>query len=188
MQTQIFDLTTAIAVYGAVLATLGFGLSLWLGIAELRRYRPRIKVTVSEGRLIDGNGVSSEHMILVQALNTGGGSLTITGVGWLLDDGDRLQCIKPYMLSFPVELRERKKLTFYFPSRWLGMNKDADRIVGAFFQDEIGNIWKCRIKKKRIRDWKKVPAKGWLLEWDANLQMYFRQDNPDAPRIPIPGS
>ena len=187
MQIQPFDLTTAIAVYGAVLATLGFGLSIWLGIAELRRYRPRVKITASVGNLFDRNLVGSEQMILVEALNIGGGPLTITGVGWLLDNGRKAQFIRPYKLSFPVVLLERKKLTFYFPCRWLGIYKDFDRIVGAFFQDEMGNTWKCRIKKKKIRDWKETPVKGWLLDWDDNLQMFFRQDSPEAPRIPIPG-
>jgi len=187
MQTQTYNLTTAIAIYGATLATLGFLLSLWLGIIELRRNRPCVRVTASGGSLIDGNGVSSEYMILIEALNIGHGPLIITGVGWLLDNRRKLQYIKPYMLSFPVELLERKKITFSFPSRWLRKTKDVDRIIGAYFRDEMGNTWKCRIRKKRIRNWKNTPAKGWLLEWDADLQRYFRQDDPDSPRIPLSG-
>lgn len=187
MENLTFDLTTAIAVYGAILATFGFGLSLWLGITELRRHRPRIRVTVSEGSLLDENWVGSEHMIFVEALNVGAGSLTITGVGWLLDNRHKLQIIKPYRLSFPVQLNERMKLTFSFPCRGLGKLKDVDHIVGAYFKDEMGNTWRCRIKKKKIRDWRKVPVKGWLLQWDADLQMYFRQENPEAPKFPLLG-
>lgn len=187
MQNLTFDLTTAIAIYGAILATFGFGLSLWLGITELRRYRPRIRVTVSEGSIIAENGVGSEHMIFVEALNIGAGPLIITGVGWLLDNRHKLQIIKPFRLSFPVKLNERMKLTFFFPCRWLEQMKDVDRIVGAYFQDEMGNTWKCRIKKKKIRDWRKVPVKGWLLQWDADLKMYFRQEDPEAPKIPLLG-
>ncbi len=164
MQTQTFDITTAIAVYGAIIATLAFGLSLLLGIAELRRYRLRIKVTVSEGSMIDANGVAIEHLILVEALNIGSGKPTITGAGWLLDNRSKIQIIRSYFLIFPAELLERKKITIYFPCRWLGKLKDADHIVGAHFQDEIGNTWKCRIKKKKLDYWKNLQTKGWRID------------------------
>jgi hypothetical protein len=165
MDTQIPQLTTVIAIYGAILATLGLALSLWLGIIEVKRHRTRVRVNPSRGRLIDPKGNNSEPMILVEAINIGNGMVTITGVGWLLDNKHRLQVIRPYMLLLPYELHECKKLTFIYPCRCLDQLKDSDRIVGAFFSDEVGNLWKCRIPKRVVRQWKAASPDGWLLEW-----------------------
>jgi len=187
MDNQLSALTTVLAVYGSVLATLGFGLSLWLGIQEISRHKPRLRIVPGQGRLIDGNGRNSESMVLIKAINIGGGSLTITGVGWLLEDKHRVQIIRPYMIQLPAELRERKTLTFYFASRWLSQLKEVDRIVGAFFRDETENMWTCRVSRRTLRRWRTAEPDGWFLEWDESLQTYFRRDGPNGPRIPIPG-
>jgi len=43
------DVTSIVAVYGAVIATISLGASIWLGIVELNRYKPRIRIQLGQG-------------------------------------------------------------------------------------------------------------------------------------------
>jgi len=182
-----FDPTTAIAVYGALLATISFGLSLWLGILKYKEKMPNLRVTHSVGRLIDGFGKSSEQMIFFEGLNVGSGQISITGVGWILKDGTKLQYMRPYQLKIPSEIPERKKATFYFPCRWLKKEERAGDIRWAFYNDEMGKTWKRRIPKRKISKWLNIESDGWELEWDESLSTYVRDSPIGGPRIPIPG-
>ena len=180
-------ITTAVAVYGALVATFSLAASIWLGIAELNRHKPRLKVAPNTGVLVDAMERNSEPLILVEAINTGAGKLRITGVGFTLTKGRKHQFIRPYLLTVPFDLEERRKATLYYACRWLRDKEDKDQITGGFFRDETGKDWKCRIRKKTIRAWADMTSDGWMIQWDPQLQMFFRQDTPDGPRIPLPG-
>jgi hypothetical protein len=67
-------ITIAIAIYGAVISTI-------LGVAEILRNRTNVRVTARHGRLITADGKNSELMIILEATNTGKGTVTLTGVG-----------------------------------------------------------------------------------------------------------
>jgi len=184
---QTFDPTTAIAVYGALLATLSFGLSLWLGILKVKEKMPKLRISQSISRFIDSFGKSSEQMIEIEGLNVGRGQITITGVGWILIDGTKLQYMRPYLLKIPAEIQERKKVIFYFPCRWLKKEEHAEDIRWAFFIDEMGKTWKKRLPKRKIKKWLKIEPDGWELEWDETLSAYVRDSPIGGPKIPIPG-
>jgi hypothetical protein len=181
------DLTAAIATYGAVVATLSLAASIWLGLAELNRHKPRLKVIPNTGVLVDGMDRNSEPLVLVEAINTGSGKLRITGVGFTLTKGRKQQFMRPYLLTVPFDVEERRKATLYYACRWLRDKEDTAEITGAFFQDETGKVWKCRLRKKTLRRWAAKTSKGWLIQWDPQLHAFFRQDTIGGPRIPLTG-
>ncbi|MGD0707445.1 MAG: hypothetical protein ABSA51_03215 [Anaerolineaceae bacterium] len=173
MGNQILSLTTAIAVYGAVIATLSLIISTWLGILKLKSHKPNIKISLFYGNLFDANGEISEPLIIVEAINIGTGAITITSVGWLFYSKEKLVVIHPYKLILPIEVYERKKITFYFPCRWLNQVKDSDKITAVFFSDETNNTWKCKISKNKLKQWKNSPSEGWQIEWNEKYQTYL---------------
>ena len=185
MDPSQLAVTTAVAVYGALVATLSLAASIWLGFAELNRHKPRLKIIPNTGVLVDAAGHNSEPLVLVEAINIGAGRLRITGVGWSLTKGRKHQFINPYLLTVPFDLEARRKATFYFACRWLREKEDKDQIVGAFFQDETGKVWKCRTRKKKIRAWAAMTSNGWRIRFDPDIQMYVRQDSETSPKIPL---
>lgn len=167
-------ITIIIAVYGAVLATLGFVLSIVLGVNELRKERPKIKVKSSFGSLIDSDGKSSELLILFEAHNTSLVPIIITGCGWLGERGKKYQFIKPYLLELPMRLTSRRKVTAYYACRWFRDYKDKDKVIGFYFADEESNIWKAKVSKKQKQSWEKANNNGYLIEWNKDMQSFFR--------------
>ena len=93
-ETQAF-VTTIIAVYGAVLGTISLITSVVLGIIEIKRYKPKLKVAVSYGVITDGRGHSSEPLMLIKALNIGHGKIVLQTFGFLLKDKSTQIMMKP---------------------------------------------------------------------------------------------
>ncbi len=174
MGPALDTITIIIAVYGAVLATLGFVLSIVLGINELRKERPKIKVKSFFGSLIDSDGKSSETLILFEAHNTSLVPIIITACGWLGEKGMKYQFIKPYLLELPKQLKSRRKVTAYYACRWFRDYKDKYKVIGFYFADEEGNIWKVKVSKKQKQLWESVNNNGYLIEWDKDMHSYFR--------------
>jgi hypothetical protein len=174
---QLSDtITIIIAVYGAVLATLGFALSLVLGINEIQKQLPRIKVKLTSGFLIDRDGKSSEPLIIFEAYNNGQFAVEITGCGWLALNRAKYQFSKPYLLKLPYTLEPHRIIQTYFCCRWFRDLPYKEKINGIFFVDEGGNQWNLKINKKQLRQWEAAQSKGYLIEWNKNLQEFYRQD------------
>jgi len=175
---QLSDtITIIIAVYGAVLATLGFGLSLVLGVNELQKQLPKIKVKLTSGSLIDRDGKSIEPLIIFEAYNNSQFAVEITGCGWLALNRERYQFIKPYLLKLPYTLEPHRKIETYFCCRWFRDLPYKEKINGIFFVDDGGNQWNLKINKKQLQQWENAQSKGYLIEWNKNLQEFYRQDN-----------
>jgi len=179
--------TTAIAVYGAIVATLSLAASVWLGVAELNRHKPRLKITANTGCLLDGNDKSSEPLVMIEAINTGAGKIHITGIGWFLSNGHRWQVRDPYLLKVPFDLAERKKATFHYACRWLRDKADTKEIAGAYFKDETGRECRRRTSRKTLRRWAGMTSDGWLIQWEPRLKLYYREDGPGQRRTPLGG-
>ncbi len=175
---QLSDtITIIIAVYGAVLATMGFGLSLVLGINELQKQLPKIKVKLTSGSLIDRDGKSSEPLIIFEAYNNRQFSVEITGCGWLALNRERYQFIKPYLLKLPYTLEPHRKIETYFCCRWFRDLPYKEKIIGIFFVDDSGNQWNLKINKKQLQQWENAQSKGYLIEWNKNSQEFYRRDD-----------
>ena len=71
------EITTVVAVYGAVIATISLAASIWLGIVELNRHKSNISIHLGQGVIQNELG-PSESFIAIDAVNTGSGSIIIT--------------------------------------------------------------------------------------------------------------
>lgn len=174
----------AVAIYGAILGTLGFILSVILAVIEFRRDRPKLKVRAEKGFLVDDNGETSEPVIILSATNLGNIPILIQGVGWLFDNGERLYILEPYLLKLPVNLGEQRSCKAYYACRWFRNEPKHQKIRGVFFQDDIGRIWIGKIKRKDRKNWEDTADDGWKIEWDVKSRIYYRE-NETGERFPL---
>jgi hypothetical protein len=175
MEHNANEFTTILATYGAILATLSFGLSLILGIKELRKSRPKIHIKVSFGRYIDRDGENSESLIIIDAHNQGLVPVILTGYGWLNNDKTMSHIVKPYLAEFPYNLAQRRVAQVYYACRWFKELKGNEKIIGVYFQDEEGNMWKSKITKKHKKIIEGSESNGYLIQWNSKLGEYYRE-------------
>jgi hypothetical protein len=150
-------LTIIVALYGAVVSTI-------LAIHELRKGKPRLKVTASHGYLYNALGKPSEPVILMEALNIGSGSIPLNGVGWLNQDGSKQHIIVPYPVGIlPTDLAERKKLTEVYACRSFRENLDNAKVAALYFQDQSGKLWIAKVTPKEKRSWLDSKGDGWRI-------------------------
>jgi hypothetical protein len=174
MGSDMEIITIIIATYGAILATMGFILSLILGINEIRKENPKVIVKINAGVFIDHDGASSEQLIIFEAYNKGVIPVIITGCGWWGKDGKKYQILKPLLLNLPQQLTSRRKIATYYPCRWFNEFKDNENVIGFYFINEEGNIWKTKISNKQKHSWHKSGNEGYLIDWNSIQQAYFR--------------
>ncbi len=166
------EITTVVAVYGAVIATISLAASIWLGIVELNRHRSNISIHLGQG-VIQNEFGPSESFITIDAVNTGSGSIIITYVGWITSDKKKLTYLKPYLLDLPFKLEEKRKCTFYLPARLFREIEDKKKIKSIFFADETGKIWMRKIPRKARGIWETMDNKGWKIVWDDQLGIWY---------------
>ena len=166
------DITTAVAVYGAIIATISLSASIWLGIAELSRHKSRISIRLGQGVMHNEQG-PSESFIIVDAVNTGSGSIILTSIGWITSNKKKLSYLNPYLLTLPFELEEKRKCTFYLPARLYREIEGRKKIKAVFFTDEAGKTWTRRVPQKTLRIWDTMDNKGWKIVWDDQLKIWY---------------
>jgi len=155
--------TVLIASYGACIATISLLISIVLTIFEIRRHQPSVKVSARHGRIIDQTRGHSEPLIFMEAINVGSGSITISGVGWLLSDGGKLAFTSPQEISLPIELEEGKRITTYWRCKDFQDYDENQKIKAAYFKDETGKVWKGKIKKRERKLWLNAGDDGWKI-------------------------
>ncbi len=155
--------TTFIAAYGAIVATLSLVFSIILGILEIKRHKPKVRVTANHGTIIDQIKGTSESLILMEAINSGSSKITISGAGWLMKNKHKLQFIDPYMMHLPYELEPGKKCTTFWPCRLFRDHENNKNIDAAFFNDETGKMWKGKVTRKQRKIWLETTDKGWKI-------------------------
>jgi hypothetical protein len=155
------DLTTIIALYGALLATI-------LGILELYRFRveqgakkPKVKVTVTPSLISQGQEVSPA-LLTLEAANTGQVSVTFRSIPSLvLPNGKKLILVSADRdFDFPHTLTPGNSC-----SVWSEMNKIARELskngmsgqVGVVgeFTDSVGNYFRSKPFQFDIEGWAK---------------------------------
>lgn len=161
--------TICIALYGAFLSTL-------LGIYELNKNKPSIKLSFSTGSLIEKDMRSSELMIILSALNKGQTKIVLTGCGWTSSDKHKYHIAFPCLITFPYVLEPHRKADVYFACRWFKDLPDKEKINGIYFEDEEGNTWRKRIRKKDKVSWEKTHSQGYLIEFDYDQKIFYRKD------------
>jgi len=175
-ETTSLVITTVIAVYGAIIATLSLIGSVVLGIIELRRTRPRLKVEARRATLMDGLDEPSEPFISVEAINVGKGSVRISSFGFYLRDKSKMHIIKPYLLDLPADVPEQRKVTTFYACRWYRELKSKEDIKGVYFQDETGKMWRKKFTKKQRSLWEESVSDGYLIEWDPSIRTFYRAE------------
>lgn len=170
------QLTTIIATYGAILATLGFILSLILGVHEIRKDRAQIKLSIDSGTLIFHDNKVSESFLLVKAVNSGKGKVILNSFGFIMKDGSSQVIIEPYILELPHELEERRSCVAGYAVRWFNGNDRKDDIIAVYLGDETGNRWKAKITRKMKKRWSNLEQVGVKVDWSPELKTYFRED------------
>jgi hypothetical protein len=176
-------ITTAIAVYGALIATLSLAASIVLGVNELKRHRARLKVVARRAILIDGFDKPSEPFISVEAINVGSGSIRISSFGFYLRDKSKLHIINPYLLNLPIDVDERRKVSTYYAFRWFRSLRKRSEILGVYFQDETGKMWRAKFTKKQKKQFEEATGEGYLVEWNPSLRAFYRSGSSKGDSI-----
>lgn len=126
------DVTTVLAVYGAVLATL---VLVW-DIIKFRRDKPRLKVQAGHHMLV-GEG-TTEHKLGINMSNVGKGKITIVASGFKflppLPNGNMATI---YDVGLPKELDEGQSHTSYAQP----LQIPEHQVVYAWVHDATGREW-----------------------------------------------
>lgn len=155
----------AIAIIAIILSIYGAILSTILAIHEIRKGKPNLNVCARHGYLYDGYGKPSEPVILMEAINSGSGSISLNGVGWMNRDGSKQHLTNSYPEGIlPMVLDERRKCTTAYACRWFRKIIDHDKVKGLYFQDETGKLWYSKVSKKVIKTWLNSTGEGWRLD------------------------
>ncbi|MCW5877670.1 MAG: hypothetical protein KIS80_02230 [Anaerolineales bacterium] len=111
------EVTIYIAVYGAIVATLSFVLSLVLGVHKLNQNKPKIRMSFDVARLTSPSGKQSEPLINVKIVNKGSAKVIVNSCGWLRKDKSNAFVLNPYRVDFPCTLEPGNSLSIRLPIR-----------------------------------------------------------------------
>lgn len=160
-------------IYSPIVATLAFGLSLLLAIYEIRKNKPRVKIKISYGTLMNFNNESSESLFVFDIHNVGHIPVTISSCGWFHPDNTRSQWLIPYNLRLPYEIAPHKITDAYFAKRWLHQYKSVENICGFYVKDEEGNMWKKKFSRRDKKELLSYSNNDYLIVWDKNTRTYM---------------
>ena len=137
---------TAVAWYGAIVATLG----LTVTVLNFFRDRSKIKVKVSQGLFVYKQGIGGERQIIIEAINRGRRTVTVTSVGLSLSDGNKLVITEHMNFRFPFEIQEGKAIQAFIDVNDVksAIGKQGTRVTNAWYQDATGKIYRSRWSSK----------------------------------------
>ena len=145
MLDQIFQIeisASAVAWYGAIVATGSFG----IGFFTFLRDRSKVKLQVSLAFLTD----TRTWMIGVRAINTGRRVVTLAGAGFETTNGKQIVsiCNNPVSVTFPYELREGTSASVMFETEDLKQQLKEEHLVikYAWYRDATGKLYKKRFR------------------------------------------
>jgi hypothetical protein len=128
------DLTTGIAVYGAVLGTIGTIVSLALVYIEIRKGRRALRITCTEidipPAILWGGDLERPHYtgIEVRVLNNGQRPIQIAKVGLGMSDGHLFTTSYSVELNKKLEFSDSYKVQFHISE----LQKEASKRVKVF--------------------------------------------------------
>ncbi len=169
------EITVYIALYGAILGTLGFVVSLILAINELGKSKPKIRVSLHHARLTDPDGKSSEPLIGVDVVNEGNHSVRLSSCGWLRKDKYKDVILNLYRVNFPFTLEPGRRLNIFLAVRWYRDNGDMGLRYAFFVQDETSKTWRAKISRKIRREWMNLEIEGWKILWNKETRLYLEE-------------
>lgn len=157
-QVLMFDITTFLAIWGAVLGTLGTIVSGILAIREFRKDRRVIHIQISltkddyfwiisSGRDNQADN-SSPKYIVVNVYNNGFRPVQIKAICLVMVEGERLNQIKFLdNKTLPINLAENESIDAYFPTEDVmpALRSDKDRLKSVEVLDALGKTWTMNI-------------------------------------------
>jgi hypothetical protein len=151
----IENITLAIAVYGAIVATIKIVYDYYV---KSRRF----KVQVSRGFGIQGKNVGPQ-MLIISAINTGFSDITLTSAGLILPGSKFLTQVEPTSnVVFPFTLEAGKPCSIYKGRRALAFELKKQGYSGkvklrGFYRSATGTTVKS---KKFVFDTESIPPPG----------------------------
>lgn len=150
-----WNITTILAIYGAILSTIGVAWNIRNGLIDRARIRVSFQARVlaklvpaggQEGSLVVSGG---EEGYVFEVVNMGRRPITISGLGFGLKDGKHLTV--PLMLpgtkQFPVDITEGKAESFFIKGQ--GLAEYRDLIKFAWVRDATGRLYKVSGREVR---------------------------------------
>lgn len=145
--------TVLVAVYGAALSTYNL-------IAARRDHHRTVRVFLKRGLAAPGH--EPEPVFILEAVNPGQRSVTLTSCGLLLPNRKTFLIPRPPgSATFPHELTDGKSCTILFPLRDVvralqqeGFNRQVS--VRAVFTDALGKDHLSKRVKGSVSDWAKA--------------------------------
>lgn len=142
-----------LGVYGSILSTYNI-------ILEIRRRRPRLKVTICVGEMIEGQGLS-ERRLMVIAQNKSHEEAKLGMVGILPDKKKTLMMPEVGGKKFPFNLSPWGTYTTWIdPERFAkilireGFSGEL-KLIG-YYRDGVGNMYKSKSMKFNIDEFSKI--------------------------------
>lgn len=136
------NITLIIAVWGAALST-------YMVISDYRKNVRSIKVEVSYGFLTRGNKVGS-NLLNITAVNTGYRDITLSSVGFILNDESQLIILNPQGdVKFPHTLKGGKSCIIYKEQSNLAQQLKKNGLSGnvtikGYYISATGKIYKSK--------------------------------------------
>ena len=129
------NITTILAIYGSVLATIVF---VW-DIIKVAREKPRLKIEVAHHILAGPQ--ETKHRIGIKMANVGRGTITVEASGFSLSPpSPKGNTATLYDLELPVELHDGQSHISYAKPDQI----PRDRIVYGWVRDATGRTWKSK--------------------------------------------
>jgi len=142
-------ITLIIAVYGAILSTY----SIW---SERQEHKREIKVRLSYGFIRNVLGQVSPTMIILEALNKGSKTVTLSSMGLILPKKKYLFLARPNSyVTFPHDLLDGKNVNVWLETKELAGDLKNEGYSGrirlrGYYNDAIGNRYISKSVKFNI--------------------------------------
>ena len=136
-----------IAMYGAIVATASAVAAVILGMIELRRGKPQLKVRISTLQSFDSKTERiSKRSVSVGVANVGTRPITITSQGFITRQGNHLvipECLPP---AFVLEDGQSKDILY--PVAIFADESFFKDVAAVWVADGTGKPWKTRITRR----------------------------------------
>jgi hypothetical protein len=147
------DATTFfLAIWGAVLGTIGTLVSVILAVREFRKDRHQVKISADVSKndpfwLV--SGMETKTYVVISVLNAGFRPIQIKTVLLSLSDGKTIDNGRLSQNELPQILEESQSLDVYFELSELRKAIASRKVFlkAGYAFDAVGNKWKCNIPK-----------------------------------------
>ena len=144
--TDIEIINLVIAVYGAIVATASAVVAAFLGIAELRRNQPRLRVTTSTLQIYNPRtDKPGEAFLAISLANIGSRPINVRSYSFI--DRRKHIIVLPDFMMKPVTLEDGQAHDFPIPVNVLAAKRFVKDIIAIRVMDSTGKAWIRKVPK-----------------------------------------